>query len=88
MHPYSQAYLHLDPSDNVIVLTAPLEAGETLNLPETAIQIDQAAALGDPLAARAIAPGEPIIQFGVVISIAQQAIPAGALLRPLLQPVR
>lgn len=88
MHPYTQAYLHLDPADNVIVLTAPLGVGETLDLPGLAIQMDQPAALGDQLAARSIAAGEPIIQFGVVISIARQAIPAGALLQPLLAPVR
>jgi hypothetical protein len=71
--------LRLSPEDNVVVLIAALEAGETVQIQGHLVEIPERLPLGFKLAARAIEPGEKIIKYGVPIGSATQPIPVGSL---------
>jgi altronate dehydratase small subunit len=70
--------LLLAPDDNVLVITATLQAGETVLLNGIPVTLPLQLPLGHKLAAREIAPGEKILKYGVPIGSATQPIALGS----------
>ena len=66
--------VRLDPSDNVVTATRPLEAGMEVEGVRTAALIPS----GHKVAVRDIAAGAPVVKYGQVIGTASEPIPAGA----------
>ncbi|MCO5732146.1 UxaA family hydrolase [Rhizobium sp. SSA_523] len=66
--------LRLNPADNVVVAIADLPAGSTI---ESGILARARVPRGHKIAARPIAPGEPIRKFGQIIGFASTAIEPG-----------
>lgn len=69
--------LRLSPEDNVLVLLAPIGAGDMFTTGGARIRVASALPLGHKVAARDIAAGEKILKYGVSIGSATQAIAAG-----------
>ena len=67
--------LHL--ADNVLTVTAPLDAGEEIAVAGTRIRVAASLPLGHKVAARAIASGEKIVKYGAPIGSATRAIAPG-----------
>lgn len=72
------AAMKLAPEDNVAVATRPLQSGEAVVLDGIALTVDRDIAVGQKLAARAIAAGEAILKYNASIGVASHAIAAGA----------
>ncbi len=70
--------LLLSPDDNVLVIIATLQAGETVLLKGTPVALPAQLPLGHKLAAREIAPGEKVIKYGVPIGSATRLIAPGS----------
>jgi len=69
--------MRLSPPDNVAVALRTLKAGETLTLDGATLVIRRNIAVGNKLAARAIAKGELIVKYGCPIGTATSAIDPG-----------
>lgn len=69
--------LRLSPEDNVLVLLAPVAAGESLRIDGHATPMKSALPLGHKIAARAIGAGEKILKYGAPIGAATRDIAAG-----------
>ena len=69
--------MRLSPPDNVAVALRPLKSGETVALDGVAVTIGRNIAVGDKLAAQAIAEGEVILKYACPIGIAIRAITPG-----------
>lgn len=70
--------LLLSPDDNVLVVRAPIGAGEVIRVERRDIPLGVAVSMGHKLARRAIRAGEPVVKYGAVIGTATGAIPQGA----------
>ena len=67
----------LHPDDNVLVCTAPIDAGERLTVEGEELQAAQAVDVGHKLARRPIAAGEKILKYGAPIGSAKRPISSG-----------
>jgi len=70
--------LALHDSDNVYVALGAVSAGTVATSDDQMVRVLSPVTLGHKIARRAIAPGEPILKYGVCIGRATQAIPVGA----------
>lgn len=70
--------LLLSPDDNVLVVRAPIGAGERIRVEGHELPLAVAVSMGHKLARRAIRAGEPVVKYGAVIGTATMAIPPGA----------
>lgn len=70
--------MRLSPPDNVAVALRTLKAGETVMLEGAPLVIRKNTAVGQKLAARAIAKGELIIKYSCPIGTATAAVEPGA----------
>ncbi|MGL4280057.1 MAG: UxaA family hydrolase [Albidovulum sp.] len=70
--------LLLSPDDNVVVVRAPIGAGESILVEGQALPLGVAVSMGHKLARRAIRAGEPVVKYGAVIGSATVGIPQGA----------
>ena len=73
----TRAVMRLSPPDNVAVALRPLKAGETVRLDGVALTISRNIAVGQKLAAQAIAKGEMIRKYGCPIGTAITTIAPG-----------
>lgn len=69
--------LLLDDSDNIVVVTARIRAGETIRVAGRPVTLAADIPLGHKLARRDIAPSEKIVKYGAPIGSATQAIRVG-----------
>ena len=69
--------MRLSPPDNIAVALRPLKAGETVTLDGIALAIKRNIAVGQKVAAQAIAQGEIIRKYGCPIGVAISAIAPG-----------
>ena len=69
--------IKLAPEDNICVLAATIDAGETLRLDGTEITLEKTIRLGHKLATRAIRAGETVRKYGAPIGSASAAIRIG-----------
>lgn len=72
-----QDAIKIHSQDNVAVALRDLEAGQTIDLHQTAVQLQQAVTRGHKFALRPIAEGELVIKYGLPIAHATQPIAAG-----------
>jgi len=72
-----QDAIKIHSQDNVAVALRDLDAGQTLDLQQTAVQLQQAVTRGHKFALRPIAEGELVIKYGLPIAHATQPIAAG-----------
>ena len=69
--------LLLDPRDNVFVLRAAIEAGETVMVEGAAVTVPARIGLGHKIARRPIARGDKALKYGAPIGSATRDIAAG-----------
>ncbi|MCI2048515.1 MAG: altronate dehydratase family protein [Lachnospiraceae bacterium] len=69
--------IRIEPSDNVAVALAPVQAGETLDVGGISITAAESVPQGHKIALQNIPAGAPVIKYGCPIALARQAIPAG-----------
>ncbi|MCX8494802.1 MAG: UxaA family hydrolase [Akkermansiaceae bacterium] len=69
--------IRLFPTDNVMVLTRSLEAGETIELGDIRRTLQNPIGLGHKIAACAISTGEKILKYGAPIGSATAPIEPG-----------
>lgn len=67
--------LHGD--DNVLILRAAIDAGETVMVGGTPVTVDARIGMGHKLARRPIAEGEKVLKYGAPIGSATRAIAPG-----------
>lgn len=72
-----QDAIKIHSQDNVAVALRDLDAGQTIDLQQTAVQLQQAVTRGHKFALRPIAEGELVIKYGLPIAHATQPIAAG-----------
>ncbi|MCG7367019.1 altronate dehydratase family protein [Pantoea sp. ACRSH] len=72
-----QDAIKIHSQDNVAVALRDLEAGQTIDLQQTAVQLLQAVTRGHKFALRPLAEGELVIKYGLPIAHATQPIAAG-----------
>ncbi|MEM6645249.1 MAG: altronate dehydratase family protein [Bacteroidota bacterium] len=72
--------LLIHPDDDVVVALAPLDAGATVTVGETAYTLRERIPVKHKFAARDFAPNDPIHMYGGLVGRAQVSIPTGALL--------
>ncbi|WP_313611840.1 UxaA family hydrolase, partial [Pantoea piersonii] len=72
-----QDAIKIHSQDNVAVALRDLEAGQTIDLQQTAVQLLQAVTRGHKFALRPIGEGELVIKYGLPIAHATQPIAAG-----------
>lgn len=72
-----QRLIRLHPSDNVLVLTANIAAGDTFNVAGRSVVMPDALVLGHKIAAGDIAAGEKILKYGAPIGSAKRDIAVG-----------
>ncbi|MDT0177173.1 altronate dehydratase family protein [Enterobacter sp. BRE11] len=72
-----QDAIKIHSQDNVAVALRDLEAGQTIDLQQTAVQLQQAVTRGHKFALRSLAEGELVIKYGLPIAHATQPIAAG-----------
>lgn len=77
MHPTDPRLLRLSAQDNVLVVIAPLTAGEPIMIEGTRFVCAATLPLGHKVAERPIAMGEKIIKYGAPIGSATCAIAPG-----------
>lgn len=73
----TRAVMRLSPADNIAVALRPLKAGEAVTLDEVVLTINRTIAVGQKLAAQAIAEGEVVLKYGCPIGTAISAIAPG-----------
>ena len=66
------------PHDNVLVVRAPIRAGETIRVDGVPVVVSKDVPLGHKLAKRAIFAGEKIVKYGAPIGSATEDIALGA----------
>jgi hypothetical protein len=71
-------FLHLSPSDNVLVATRAIERGSLLTIGGQPVQVGERIPLGFKVAARDISTGEKIFKHGAPIGSATCDISAGS----------
>lgn len=71
------SYVHLHPSDQVVVVTRPFSKGETLNVRGSAVVLRDAVPAGHKLAIVPIEKDRPVFKYGWGIGLASQAIEPG-----------
>jgi hypothetical protein len=64
--------------DNVLMVRAAIDAGDTMRLENGTVVVPDRIGLGHKLARRAIAAGEKVVKYGAPIGSATTDIPAGA----------
>ena len=69
--------LLLDPKDNVVVLRAAIDAGETIIVSGQPVQIKDRIGMGHKLARRDIIAGDKVLKYGVPIGSATRIISPG-----------
>lgn len=69
--------LLLSPKDNVFVLRAAIEAGETVAVAGQGVTIRDRIGMGHKLARKAIAAGEKVLKYGAPIGTATRDIAPG-----------
>lgn len=69
--------LQLSPEDNVGVVTATVEAGQSLSIAGRSVVVDRRIPTGHKIALRAIAPGQKVLKYGAPIGSAICAIQPG-----------
>ncbi len=69
--------LQLSPEDNVGVVTATVEAGQSLSIAGRSLTVDRRIPTGHKIAVRPIAPGEKVLKYGAPIGSATRAIQPG-----------
>lgn len=69
--------LLLSERDNVVVLSKPVEAGETLNVEGTSVTMSAPLGLGHKLARNAVPKGGEILKYGLPIGYAATPISKG-----------
>ncbi|MBO6537994.1 MAG: UxaA family hydrolase [Rhizobiaceae bacterium] len=69
--------LLLNEEDNVFVLRAAVEAGETITVAGVTVQIGERIGMGHKLARRAIQPGEKVLKYGAPIGSVTRAVAIG-----------
>ncbi len=70
--------IRLAEPDNVLIISASLEAGDEVSIDGQSITMPQALSLGHKLAARPIAAGQTVLKYNFPIGIATADIPTGA----------
>jgi hypothetical protein len=70
--------LLLSPDDNVLVVRAPIGAGELILVEGLELPLAVTVSMGHKLARRSIPAGDPVVKYGAVIGTATAAIPQGA----------
>jgi hypothetical protein len=73
----SRKLLRIHRADNVLIVVAPVIAGDRDTIDGCEIAFAQNIAIGHKVAARDIKPGEKIYKCGVPIGSAKEMIPAG-----------
>lgn len=73
--------LQIHPDDNVLVALTDLEAGENIRWQENTIILAEKVPVKHKLTTIALAPGDPVIMYGVLVGRATQAIPQGGRIR-------
>jgi hypothetical protein len=73
----SRKLLRIHRDDNVLIVVAPILAGDTDLVGGQQLLFQQNIAIGHKVAARPIKPGEKIYKCGVPIGSATEAVPAG-----------
>ena len=73
--------LKVHPDDNVIVALQPLQAGETVELDGQTYAVAEDIAVKHKFTEAALAPGDPIRMYGVLVGKATEAIAAGGRIR-------
>ncbi len=76
--PTDPRLLLLAPGDSVLVLRAPVEAGEEILVEGLRVRVPKALGMGQKIARRPIAAGEKVIKYGAPIGSASEAIAPGA----------
>lgn len=69
--------LLLSPNDNVMVLRAPINANETIEVTGQTVTIPARLGLGHKIACHAVRPGEKVLKYGVPIGSASVPIAVG-----------
>jgi altronate hydrolase len=70
--------IRMDSRDSVAVVTADVNAGETVALDDgTEVKVVERIPRGGKVALAPIAPGEAVLRYGTEIGLATQAIAAG-----------
>ena len=71
-------FILLHPNDNVLVCSAPTEAGQLIMVEDQTLTLPTAIPVGHKIARKAIAQGEKILKYGANIGSATAAISAGS----------
>lgn len=69
--------MKLSPPDNVVVALRSIKTGESIAVDGILITLRRGVAVGDKVAARAIAQGEIVVKYGCPIGTATRAIAPG-----------
>jgi altronate dehydratase small subunit len=69
--------LLLSPNDNVLVLCAPIHAGEEIMIEGMTVTLPQMIGLGHKLARQPLGPGDKVLKYGAPIGTAARAIGLG-----------
>lgn len=70
--------LLLSPDDNVLVVRAPIAAGEMIRVEGRELPLQTAVSMGHKLARRVIQADAPVVKYGAVIGTATAEIAQGA----------
>lgn len=79
MSTFNEVSIQLHPSDDVVVLKAPVAAGAGLKGPDGPVTVRNPAGRGHKVAIRELADGVPVRKYGQVIGFARGRIAAGDL---------
>ena len=72
--------LQIHPGDNVLVALADLPAGTVLRRDKLSVTTVEKIPVKHKVATQALAPGDPVFMYGVLVGRATRAIPAGGLI--------
>lgn len=75
--PTPTRFLHIHPADNVLVALADLAAGESIGFNGRAFALPQPVAAKHKFTLGALAPGDPVTMYGVLVGRATQPVPQG-----------
>ena len=71
------AFVHLDPLDNIVVCVTTLKKGQQVRLVEKVVELLADIEVGHKMCIMPIAAGEKVIKYGVSIGSAKAAITVG-----------